>query len=36
MTDKKSVIPDTYPLGETGPPQTEIDTLKDKHGKVKA
>lgn len=36
MTDKKSVIPDTYPLGETGPPQTEIDALKDKHGKVKA
>ena len=36
MTDKQSVIPDTFPQGEGGPSQTEIDTLKDKHGKVKA
>ena len=36
MTNKQSVIPDTYPLGDSGPPQTEIDALKDKYGKVKA
>jgi len=36
MTDKQSVVPATFPLGEAGPSQDEIDELKEKHGKVKA
>tara|TARA_Y100000034_G_scaffold129098_1_gene184952 strand:+ start:44259 stop:44654 length:396 start_codon:yes stop_codon:yes gene_type:complete len=35
-TDQEPLIPDTYPLGDDGPAQTEIDQLKEKHGPVKA
>mgnify|MGYP001328022118 CR=1 FL=1 len=42
MTDKKTevkednVIPDSYPLGNDGPSQTEVDKLKEEHGQVRA
>ncbi len=36
MTEKQSIIPETYPLGENGPSQSEIDSLKEKYNKVKA
>ena len=42
MTDTKTevkeenVIPDSYPLGNDGPSQTEVDKLKEEHGQVRA
>ena len=43
MTDKETnvkaeenVIPDTYPLGDSGPTQSEVDKLKEEHGQVRA
>tara|TARA_B100000131_G_scaffold323088_1_gene379733 strand:+ start:1830 stop:2216 length:387 start_codon:yes stop_codon:yes gene_type:complete len=43
MTDKKTtdvpeenIIPDTYPLGNDGPSQTEVDKLKEEHGQIRA
>ena len=30
------IIPDTYPAGEDGPTQSEVDALKKKYGKVTA
>ena len=42
MTDTKTevkeenVITDSYPLGNDGPSQTEVDKLKEEHGQVRA
>ena len=33
---KESVIPESYPLGDDGPSQAEIDKLKEEHGQVRA
>jgi len=35
-TEQIEILPDTFPLGDEGPSQSEIDTLKSKHGKVNA
>jgi len=36
MERSEDVIPDSYPLGPDGPSQQEVDSLKKKHGKVRA
>jgi len=38
MSDKelKDIIPDSFPLGDSGPSQSEIDSLKGTHGGIKA
>jgi len=42
MTDKETnktdenVIPETYPLGDSGPAQSEVDKLKEEHGHIRA
>ena len=33
---EESVIPETYPLGDNGPTQSEVDKLKEEHGQVRA
>ena len=34
--EAENIIPDSYPLGDDGPSQGQIDKLKDKHGQVRA
>jgi hypothetical protein len=35
MADEANLVPDTYPMGDGGPSQTEIDEMKKKHGPLK-